>query len=99
MDCPNLIFKNVSVSHEHVAQMYDGTEGWVAFRTEANRELLLCSGTTCGPRAIYNTFNPACSATCRFGWQSSSLPTYMGLSVSLMVSFPDNLELPCWSLY
>ena len=26
--------------------------------------------------------------------QSSSLPTYMGLSVSLMVSFPDNLKLP-----
>ena len=61
---PNLIFLNVSVSHEHVAQMYDGTEGWVAFRTEANRELLLCSCTNCSPRAIYSTFNSACSATC-----------------------------------
>ena len=31
--------------------------------------------------------------------QSSSIPTYVGLSESLMVSFPDNLQLPCWRLY
>ena len=129
--------------------MYDGTEGWVAFRTEANRELLLCSCTNCSPRAIYSTFNSACSATCFYvichlcvfcfslvsqnpqvqgplpcslvsalfyaflpkidvmfvsiytisSCQSSSFPTYVGLSESLMVSFPDNLQLPCWRLY
>ena len=31
--------------------------------------------------------------------QSSSIPTYVGLSESLMVSFPDNLQHPCWRLY